>query len=122
MFDLSGKPKRGRKKDPFVLNIEPFPLFPSTKKTKRGYIPSDYEHKLLQRQKEKCAHCKKPLRPKLYHLDHKVAKALKGSDTLRNLQLLCPECHHKKTAEDQRKIAAKRKRDRRKDSLQPFKL
>ncbi len=66
--------------------------------------------KLWEKQKGRCARCKKKLNPLAYHIDHKVPKALGGSDSIRNLQLLCPECHMLKTQEDRKKISRKKKR------------
>jgi 5-methylcytosine-specific restriction endonuclease McrA len=60
---------------------------------------------IRQRQKNRCAICKTSLEGLVVHYDHKKAIALGGSDTPRNLQALCPNCHAKKSREDRNKIA-----------------
>ena len=45
-----------------------------------------------------------------HHIDHKKPLALGGSNSIRNLQALCPECHHVKTKYDRKKIAEARKK------------
>lgn len=104
---------------------------------------------LLLKQNELCAYKRCPKlhvgrrRQKVTvdsHLDHIIPvklwelKGLKGNvNTPSNLQLLCPTCHHHKTAEDRKKIAKykeshgikrgkKPKRRRRKKSTDPLDL
>ena len=85
---------------------------------KRSHISKADVRKLWEKQKGRCARCKKKLNVHAYHIDHKVPKALGGSDSIRNLQLLCPECHMLKTQEDRKKISkAKKKQDKWIDSL-----
>ena len=79
------------------------------KKNKRGRTLKGEEDKLWDRQDGKCAMCGKKL-GRHYHIDHKKPIALGGSDTLRNKQLLCPECHMKKTRQDRLKISKAKKR------------
>ncbi len=121
MFDdIFGSPKKSRKKkNPFDFDLS---LFPSQeeKKNKRGYIYKDYRNKLWEKQKGKCARCKKKLDPHNYHIDHKKPVALGGKTTLSNLQLLCPLCHMKKTAEDRRKISQNKKRQKKSSAKDPF--
>ena len=96
-----------------------FFLFGDDKKTqKRKRLTEDEKFKILERQGHRCAWCGKPLTYGRVHFDHKKPLALGGSDTLRNIQALCPECHHIKTKEDRRKIAeAKKKQKKRKSSF-----
>ena len=75
--------------------------------------------RILKRQKWKCAICKKvDLSKSVPHFDHKIALALGGSDTTRNIQCLCGTCHSEKTREDRDKIAKKK----RKEKEDPFDL
>jgi len=68
--------------------------------------------KLWERQNGRCAICGEKLHPYNCHVDHKRPLALGGSNSLRNLQLLCPNCHSLKTKEDIKRIArAKRKKE-----------
>jgi len=110
MDEVFGRSKKSKKrKNSFDLDMN---LFPSEeeKNNKRGYVYKDYRNKLWEKQKGKCAICKKKLDPTCYHVDHKKPVALGGKTILSNLQLLCPACHMKKTAEDRRKIAQSKKR------------
>ncbi len=61
--------------------------------------------KVLERQNYKCAMCGKSLKRGVVHFDHKKPLALGGKDDLRNIQALCPECHHIKTKRDRHLIA-----------------
>lgn len=54
---------------------------------------------LFERQKGKCANCRKGLKGG-YHADHIVPIALGGSNYISNIQLLCPTCNLKKHAKD----------------------
>lgn len=53
------------------------------------------------KQKWKCAspECRKSIKGK-YHVDHILPLARGGSDFIKNVQLLCPPCNHKKSAKD----------------------
>jgi len=85
------------------------------KKSERVRITSGMIVRILERQKYRYAMCGKPLKPKNYHIDHKKPLALGGSNTLRNLQALCPNCHDIKTKKDRERIAkARRKKEKRK--------
>jgi|Deesub1362A_J573_1020465.scaffolds.fasta_scaffold00370_31 hypothetical protein len=88
-----------------------FDIFGEEKK-RRKYISKADEDKLLEKQKWKCARCGKILRPGRYHLDHKKPLALGGTNSIRNLQALCPDCHHIKTKEDKKKIARTKKKEK----------
>jgi len=88
-----------------------FDIFGEERK-RRKYISKADEDKLLEKQKWKCARCGKILRPGRYHIDHKKPLALGGSNSIRNLQALCPDCHHIKTKEDKKKIARAKKQEK----------
>lgn len=88
------------------------------KKTKRRVFKDDF-NKLMDKQKGLCANknCAKHhgTRQKVTttrDIDHIIPiklwelKGLKGNpNRLSNLQLLCPDCHRRKTANDRKKIA-----------------
>ncbi len=76
----------------------------------RRYISKETRLRVRERQKHKCVSCGQRFKPGRYHIDHKRAVALGGSDSIRNLQALCPNCHDRKNKEDARKIARARKR------------
>jgi 5-methylcytosine-specific restriction endonuclease McrA len=54
---------------------------------------------MLEKQKKKCINCKKSIAKK-YHIDHIMPVAKGGSNDIKNIQLLCPPCNHKKNAKD----------------------
>lgn len=89
------------------------------KSAKRMKLTKADEDKILKRQKYKCAgkRCNKDLSKIPVHFDHKKPLALGGSDTLRNIQALCPTCHAIKTRKDRDKIAKKK---RKKKERPPF--
>ena len=89
-----------------------FDIIGGGKKSRRKYISKADEDKILERQKWKCARCGKTLKPGRYHIDHKKPLALGGSNSIRNLQALCPDCHHVKTKEDRKKIAKAKKKEK----------
>lgn len=53
---------------------------------------------LLDRQRGRCAACKKTL--KQYHADHVIPLARGGTNYIENIQILCPSCNSKKHAKD----------------------
>jgi 5-methylcytosine-specific restriction endonuclease McrA len=55
---------------------------------------------LLKMQKGRCANpsCKKDIKRGGYHIDHIIPVSKGGSNSARNLQLLCPVCNHRKHA------------------------
>lgn len=94
-------------------------LFSFDEKPERKRLTAAERTKIFKRQKNKCADCKLELTRDIpVHFDHKRPIALGGSDTLRNIQALCPTCHAKKTREDRDKIA----KDKRKKKEDPFGL
>ena len=61
---------------------------------------------VIQRDK-KCKVCKNKVGE--FHVDHIIPHRLGGSNEMENLQLLCNECHKKKTVEDIEKIRRTRR-------------
>lgn len=61
---------------------------------------------LLSKQKAKCAACGKGIR-RAYHKDHIAPLARGGSNDIKNIQLLCAICNHKKGAKDPIEFAHK---------------
>lgn len=95
----------------------------SKPKTKRKYIPRVWRERALERQKWKCAgkdcvkiHGKRmDLRKVVRHGDHIKPIEIGGEHIPSNVQILCPNCHSRKTREDRKKIADfKRRKEKRK--------
>jgi 5-methylcytosine-specific restriction endonuclease McrA len=65
----------------------------------------------LHELKEPCAYpsCTNPLYQPTHQVDHIIALGLGGTDIWENYRPICLKCHGKKTAEDNRKIAALKK-------------
>lgn len=78
----------------------------------RKHIPKGDKIRILEKQRDKCAMCKRPIDLKIAKFDHKKALSLGGSDTLRNIWALCPECDTKKTTQDRAKLARKKRKER----------
>ena len=56
------------------------------------------KRKLWQAQEGRCTACGEPLKMENYEMDHIIPRAFGGKTILSNLQLLCPDCHWRKTA------------------------
>jgi hypothetical protein len=63
-------------------------------------------------QKWACAHCQQLL-PATYEVDHKVALYIGGTNERDNLQALCPNCHRKKTVEEDLAYRARKVQEQR---------
>lgn len=66
------------------------------------------KREVLRRQHGNCARCHRRLTLSDAQFDHKRAKGLGGSDSLRNIQALHANCHQRKTKQDVRKIARRK--------------
>lgn len=68
-----------------------------------GHFTKQQIADLYQRQKQKCANCKKHISDAVgrekYHIDHVMPIARGGSSLIENIQLLCPHCNHTKHAQ-----------------------
>lgn len=60
------------------------------------YTRHDVE-RIYKLQKGCCASCRKKLKKK-YHIDHRIPVAKGGDNTAGNIDLLCPNCNHRKSA------------------------
>jgi hypothetical protein len=124
---FSSKTTKKSKPDnnPFGLNLGG-PFGPTPKKdteTKRKPTPVSEKAKLLEEQGYQCALCQNRIEYHTCHVDHKKALKLGGSDTKRNKQLLCPNCHDVKTKEDRAKMSKKRQKEKESNnSRDPFRL
>lgn len=65
--------------------------------TRRRYRKADLVA-LYDQQGARCALCGLPLAGKRAEIDHRIALALGGADTLDNIQLVCRPCHRMKTS------------------------
>lgn len=64
-------------------------------KNKRGHISQDVRLEVWQRDGGRCVECSSQLK---LEFDHIIPVAMGGSDTARNLQLLCEVCNRRKGA------------------------
>ena len=81
-----------------------------TTRIKRRKLAKAEETKVLKRQKHKCAMCKMDIsKLATVNFDHKNPIALGGSNSLRNFQALCPNCHAEKTQQDRLAISRARR-------------
>jgi 5-methylcytosine-specific restriction endonuclease McrA len=94
------------------------PRFKTTK-VGRKYIYKDDIKKLWKKQNGKCARRHEQLDTFHWHIDHIIPIALGGETDLSNLQILCTKCHMDKTAEDRKKIALAKKKQKSK-TRNPF--
>lgn len=69
------------------------------KKGAQGHYTGDEIKRLLQRQGNRCAYCRVSL-ARGYHADHIVPLSKGGSNWIRNIQLTCADCNHRKWAKD----------------------
>lgn len=69
------------------------------KRTSGGTHTPEQIKALAKRQKYRCANpaCRASIREK-YHADHIIPLALGGSNSIKNIQLLCPPCNYRKGA------------------------
>lgn len=73
----------------------------------KGYLRNPTRRKVTQRMKNevgaraewKCERCQQTVNAN-YEVDHIIPLYRAGDNTLGNLQLVCPDCHRSKTAED----------------------
>jgi 5-methylcytosine-specific restriction endonuclease McrA len=73
--------------------LEAFTLFEQTQRARRCQIPDSVKMFVWQRDQGKCVQCGSN---KLLEFDHIIPVAEGGSNTERNLQLLCEICNRKK--------------------------
>jgi 5-methylcytosine-specific restriction endonuclease McrA len=84
-------------------NPEKFKAYQHNTRLKRREAEGNYTKKdilfLLEKQRYKCAICKKCVKKK-YHVDHIQPLARGGTHWPRNLQILCPFCNVNKSSKD----------------------
>ena len=98
-------------------------IFPEDKKKRKRILKAN-EIEVIDRQKNRCALCNKPLKINRYHIDHKKSLAGGGSNEVDNLQALCPFCHDLKSKKDsaKRAKAKRREKDYMSDIFKPIKI
>ena len=99
------------------IDFSPFGNGAKKNQNKRSYTTKHEKDKLLKRQKGKCKKCGKKLTGDLFAVDHIKARALGGSESIDNKQLLCHDCHAIKTREDRDKISKKKKKEKTNNSF-----
>jgi len=65
-----------------------------------GKLSLGLVNRLLTRQKNRCAICRKSLKKTGYHLDHIIPLARGGKNVDSNIQLTCPKCNREKHDKD----------------------
>jgi len=90
---------RWKKKHPEKVRIA-YHNYQANKKENGGKVSLGLAERLLTRQKNRCAVCKKSLKKTGYHLDHIVPLARGGKNEDRNIQITCPKCNMQKNAKD----------------------
>ena len=81
-------------------------LFYEPEKT-RSRFPPELRKALYKEQRGKCMYCGRKQDPDLMDVDHKNPFSKGGSDTKRNLQLLCRTCNVRKGATTDRQFRSK---------------
>lgn len=94
--------------------------FGHKKKKRKRRLTKSLKEEVASSQGWKCADCGKLLEAQLYHVDHKKPLSEGGSDSKRNLQALCVECHAKKTKKERLKKARRRIKDAEEKDNSPF--
>ena len=83
----------------FLIGITIFTNSIRKKDKIRQNFSKAIKNKILEKQKNKCAVCRKI--PPLFHFDHKDGN--RSNNNLKNCQALCPNCHSIKTLKDLRR-------------------
>lgn len=65
----------------------------------RNNIPVEVRREIISRQHNRCASCDERLEL-TFNIDHITPLRYGGTDQLRNLHALCPNCHARKTREE----------------------
>lgn len=82
------------------LEVKKWTARRARKKNSIGSFTEAEVRKLFQKQKEKCANCKKKISLSTLHRDHVEPLAKGGTNWIVNIQLLCADCNRKKGAKD----------------------
>ena len=95
----------------------------SKTKHKRQSIARSTKNKVLDRQNNKCAMCKRQLKASSTHFDHKKESHKGGKSTSDNLRAVCANCHYERHNEDKaREADRKRKKQSTRVRDDPFGL
>lgn len=70
-------------------------------KSERIELTKEEKTEMLEENEHKCNKCEQTLKKNKYHFDHIIPLASGGSNDIDNIQILCIECHHNKTREEQ---------------------
>jgi len=82
------------------------------KKDPKRKLTKSEENEVVDRQKNKCAICGKPLKRSHTHFDHKTPHSKGGKTNPSNMQAVCMNCHGDKTNQDRIKDIKKKIADR----------
>lgn len=70
-------------------------------KSERIELTKEQKQEMLDECEYKCSKCEQQVKKGKYQFDHIVPLAAGGSNEVDNIQVLCIECHHNKTREEQ---------------------
>ena len=78
----------------------------------RASIPKQFLKTILQNQNYKCKMCTNNINllDRLYEVDHIIPYAIEQKHRIENLQILCLDCHRRKTRKDTQLLNFIRKR------------
>lgn len=96
------KAKEYRDANPLVKRASEAKRRAIKKKSGGSYKPQEIKD-LITKQKNKCIYCKSVLNK--YHIDHIVPIISGGSNSIDNIQILCPTCNCRKSSKDHIKYA-----------------
>jgi hypothetical protein len=80
------------------------------RKPRRKSLAKAQKTLILKSQNFKCAMCKTDISKISPHFDHRIPLAMRGSNTITNIQALCGTCHTEKTKFDRLEISRARGR------------
>jgi hypothetical protein len=69
--------------------------------SERIELTNEQKEQLLEECNNQCVVCERQFKKKFYQFDHIIPLAAGGSNEVDNIQVLCIECHHEKTRNEQ---------------------